>query len=57
MIATRQPEKIGLRREAHFRKGVQLDGAAWLDEYLYAILEEDWLAGCAAGGAGPAGSG
>jgi RimJ/RimL family protein N-acetyltransferase len=53
IVATCQPEnvaswrvmeKLGMRREAHFRKGVQLDGAEWLDEYLYAILEEDWFA-------------
>jgi hypothetical protein len=34
-----------MRREAHFRKGVQLDGATWLDEYLYALVDEDWVAG------------
>ncbi len=54
IIATCQPEnvpswrvmeKIGLRREAHFRKCFQVDVATWLDEYVYAILEEDWFAG------------
>lgn len=50
-------EKIGMRREAHFRKCFQVDETTWLDEYLYAILEEDWFAGPdAAGGAGQAGS-
>lgn len=53
VVATCQPEnvaswrvmeKLGMRREAHFRKAVQLDGATWLDEYLYAILEEAWFA-------------
>ena len=53
IIATCQPEnvaswrvmeKIGLRREAHFRKCFYVDDATWLDEYLYALLEEDWFA-------------
>ena len=34
-----------MRREAHFRKCFRVDEATWLDEYLYAILEEDWFAG------------
>ena len=40
-------EKCGMRREAHFmknrhgRKGID---AEWLDEYIYAILDSDWLA-------------
>ena len=38
-------EKLGMRREAHFRKGVQLDGAAWEDDYLYGILAKDWFPG------------
>ncbi len=59
VIATCQPEnaaswrvmeKLGMRREAHFRKCFEVDATTWLDEYLYAILEEDWLA--ASGGAG-----
>ena len=57
VVATCQPanvaswrvmEKLGMTREAHFRKGVQIDGATWEDEYLYAILEEDWFAGVGA---------
>ena len=54
IVATCQPEnaaswrvmeKIGMRREAHFRRCFQVDESTWLDEYLYAILEEDWFAG------------
>ncbi len=34
-------ERLGLRREAHFRQNVWFKGA-WSDEYLYAILREEW---------------
>jgi RimJ/RimL family protein N-acetyltransferase len=35
-------EKLGMRREAHFRKcGLGGDGE-WFDEYLYAVLAEEW---------------
>jgi ribosomal-protein-alanine N-acetyltransferase len=53
VIATCQPEnvaswrvmeKLGMLREAHFRKGVRLEGDRWWDEYLYAMLEEEWFA-------------
>ncbi len=53
IIATCQPEnvaswrvmeKLGMVREAHFRKVFPVDEATWLDEYLYALLEEDWFA-------------
>jgi RimJ/RimL family protein N-acetyltransferase len=53
IIATCQPEnvaswrvmeKLGMLREAHFRKGVLFADDTWWDEYLYAILEEDWSA-------------
>ncbi|MGA8013896.1 MAG: GNAT family N-acetyltransferase [Candidatus Acidiferrales bacterium] len=36
-------EKLGMRREAHFRKDV-LEKGEWRDSYLYAILAEEWLA-------------
>ena len=36
-------EKIGMRREAHFREDSWVRGA-WRDSYLYAILEEEWRA-------------
>ena len=36
-------EKIGMRREAHFRKNA-FEKNEWRDSYLYAILADDWLA-------------
>jgi len=36
-------ERLGMRREAHFRQNCFVDGA-WADEYLYAILAEEWAA-------------
>jgi len=53
IVATCQPqntasvrvmEKLGLRREAHFRKCIPAPGGGWWDEYLYALLDEDWAA-------------
>ncbi len=35
-------ERLGMRREGHFRQSRLLRGA-WQDEYLYALLREDWL--------------
>ena len=52
VIATCQPEnpaswrvmeKLGMRREGHFRKGHALHEETWWDEYFYAMLEEDWF--------------
>ncbi len=52
VIATCQPEntpssrvmeKLGMQREAHFRKCIYRD-ERWWDEYFYAILEEEWFA-------------
>jgi RimJ/RimL family protein N-acetyltransferase len=40
-------EKLGMRREAHFRKDVMEKGE-WRDSYLYAILAEEWRDGIAA---------
>jgi len=51
VIATCQPEntasyrvmeKIGMRREGHFRKCIHRGGDLWWDEYFYAILAEEW---------------
>ena len=51
VVATCQPEntpswrvmeKLGMLREAHFRKCMYRDGT-WWDEYLYAILEDEWF--------------
>ncbi len=36
-------ERLGFRREGHFLQNVWFKGA-WGDEYLYAILREEWLA-------------
>ena len=54
VIATCQPEnaasvrvmeKLGMRREAHFRKAFPAPGGNWWDEYFYALLDEDWPPG------------
>lgn len=36
-------EKLGMRREAHFREDTRLRGR-WRDTYLYAVLEQEWRA-------------
>ena len=52
VIATCQPEnvpsyrvmeKLGMRREGHFRKCLYRDETTWWDEYFYALLEEEWF--------------
>ena len=35
-------ERLGMRREGHFRQSRPLRGG-WQDEYLYALLREEWL--------------
>jgi RimJ/RimL family protein N-acetyltransferase len=35
-------ERLGLRREGHFVKNVWAKGR-WADEYLYAVLQSEWL--------------
>jgi RimJ/RimL family protein N-acetyltransferase len=51
IIATCQPEnvaswrvmeKLGMRREAYFRKCILRPGNQWWDEYFYALLDEEW---------------
>jgi ribosomal-protein-alanine N-acetyltransferase len=53
MIATCQPEnvaswrvmeKLGMRREAHFRRGLYQQTGEWWDEYFYALLADEHLA-------------
>jgi len=39
-------EKIGMRREAHFRKNA-FEKNEWRDSYLYAVLAEEWPANTA----------
>jgi RimJ/RimL family protein N-acetyltransferase len=34
-------ERLGMRREAHFRQNVWFKGG-WGDEYLYAMLRDEW---------------
>ena len=33
--------KMGMRREAHFKKSAYLNGQ-WVDDVVYAILKEEW---------------
>jgi RimJ/RimL family protein N-acetyltransferase len=51
VIATCQPEnpaswrvaeKLHMRREGHFKKGLPRPGGVWWDEYFYAILAEEY---------------
>lgn len=53
VLATCQPEnpaswrvmeKLGMRREAHFHKVLPRDAGAWWDEYVYALLAEEYFA-------------
>ena len=51
VIATCQPEnrpsyrvmeKIGMRREGHFRQCIYRGNGEWWDEYFYAMLGKEW---------------
>lgn len=51
IIATCQPEnpasyrvmeKLGMRREGHFRQCIFRGNGVWWDEYFYAILRTEW---------------
>lgn len=51
VIATCQPEnlaswrvmeKLGMRREAHFRQGLYRESGEWWDEYFYALLADEY---------------
>ena len=53
VIATCQPEnvaswrvmeKLGMRREAHFRRGLYQKTGEWWDEYFYALLADEYFA-------------
>ena len=35
-------ERLGMRKEAHFRKSLWINNE-WVDDLVYAILKEDWL--------------
>jgi RimJ/RimL family protein N-acetyltransferase len=52
VVATCQPEnvaswrvmeKLGMRREAHFRRHLSREGGEWWDEYFYALLAEEYF--------------
>jgi RimJ/RimL family protein N-acetyltransferase len=56
VIATCQPEnaaswrvmeKLGMRREAHFRQGLHQENGEWWDEYFYALLADEYSAASA----------
>jgi RimJ/RimL family protein N-acetyltransferase len=34
-------EKLGMRKEAYFIKSYRM-GDMWLDDFIYAMLEEEW---------------
>jgi len=34
-------ERVGMRREAHFKKSHRVNNR-WGDEYIYAVLAEEW---------------
>lgn len=44
LASARLMERLGMRREAHFRQAELIKGE-WRDELVYAILAEDWRAG------------
>ncbi|PLX17598.1 MAG: GNAT family N-acetyltransferase [Marinilabiliales bacterium] len=35
-------ERLGFRKEAHFKKSLLMNGV-WVDDIIYAILKEEWL--------------
>jgi RimJ/RimL family protein N-acetyltransferase len=43
LASARVLEKLGMRREAHFREDTRIRGR-WRDSYLYAVLEQEWRA-------------
>ncbi len=43
LASQRVMEKLGMRREAHFKQCLFRQGE-WIDEYFYAILAEEWRA-------------
>ncbi len=34
-------ERLGFRKEAHFKQSILIDGE-WYDDMVYAILKEEW---------------
>ncbi len=43
LASTRVLEKVGMRREGHFREHAWIKGA-WMDSLIYAILDHEWRA-------------
>lgn len=43
LASARVMEKLGMRREAHFRENWWLKGE-WCDSWIYAVLEHEWRA-------------
>lgn len=41
LASARVLEKVGMRREGHFREDTRIRGR-WRDSYLYAVLEHEW---------------
>ena len=37
-------ERIGMRREAHFRSSIWWKNREWVDDLIYAMLEDEWRA-------------
>ena len=63
LVATCQPEnvaswrvmeKLGMRREAHFRQALYRDTGEWWDEYFYALLADEHQAAERGAGRGTA---
>jgi RimJ/RimL family protein N-acetyltransferase len=44
MASWKVMERLAMRREAHFREHVLVKGA-WDEEFIYAILEDEWRSG------------
>ncbi|MBB6243804.1 GNAT family protein [Rhodanobacter sp. MP1X3] len=40
-------EGVGMRKEAHFRESLRMDGE-WADDVIYAMLDREWQACCTA---------
>jgi [ribosomal protein S5]-alanine N-acetyltransferase len=37
-------DKLGMRREAHFRSALCQENGEWWDEYFYALLADEYYA-------------
>ena len=41
VASARLLERVGMRKEAHFRESLRV-GDAWVDDVIYALLEREW---------------